>query len=639
MRIINNRVLLGGLLGTALVIAAPPPIRSAEVQKPNLIFVLADDMGYADLNCYGGTGAKTKNIDRLAKEGIRFTQFYVNSPICSPSRTAFTTGQYPARWGITSYLDNRAANKRRGMAQWLDLSAPTLARSLTQAGYLTGHFGKWHMGGGRDVGEAPLPTEYGFSESLTQFEGLGDRVLPLISDQGDLPEHKIGLGVASEKLGRGKVTWVQRSKVTQTFVNGALNFIQKARKAGKPFYINVWPDDVHSPFDPPRELRGDGSKKALYHGVLTNMDAQLGPLFQAISKDPQLRANTLIVFASDNGPEPGAGSAGIFRGNKGTLYEGGIREPFIVWGPKFIAAGKRGAVNKEAVLSGVDLLPSLLAIAGVIPVTPAGDGSDLSATLIGKKTTGRSQPLFWKRPPDRPGNDRNALPDLAVRDGDWKLLVDEDGTGAQLYNLAKDEIESKNLATAYPAITQRLKQAVLAWNQTLPAKKLKEAELSTTRPFTLKNGAHLDREQAPDIVGHGFTLSVKFDIKVEDTLKAKGVLIAQGGVANGYTLFIDDSGQLIFLVRQNKRVHSIAIPNLSGGTHSVLASLAHDGTLTLSLDWQNEVRGKAPGPFSQMPLDGLDVGSDQGGLVGPYPNSNSFTGTIEIANVELQAAR
>ncbi|MCL4148360.1 UNVERIFIED_CONTAM: hypothetical protein GTU68_024630 [Idotea baltica] len=134
-------------------------------------------MGFTDLSCFGGKRTVTQNIDQLASEGIQFTNFYVNSPICSPSRTALTTGQYPQRWRITSFLSNRKANQKRGMAQWLDLKAPVLARELQKSGYATGHFGKWHMGGQRDVGDAPLISEYGFDRSLTNFEGLGPRVL------------------------------------------------------------------------------------------------------------------------------------------------------------------------------------------------------------------------------------------------------------------------------------------------------------------------------------------------------------------------------------------------------------------------------------------------------------------------------
>src|SRR5262249_23742019 len=147
-------------------------------------------------------------------------QFYVASPICSPSRTAFVTGQFPARWRITSYLAERKINIERGMPQWLDPSAPSLARELQKAGYATGHFGKWHMGGQRDVGEAPSITEYGFDQSLTQFEGLGDRILPLLVT----PEKTNRYALGSDQLGRGKITWVDRSKVTGAFVERALEF-------------------------------------------------------------------------------------------------------------------------------------------------------------------------------------------------------------------------------------------------------------------------------------------------------------------------------------------------------------------------------------------------------------------------------
>ena len=227
---------------------------SARAAKPNILFVLIDDMGYGDLTCYGEKRVHTDQIDRIAAQGIRFTQFYVNAPICSPSRTSILTGQYAARWKITSYLDNRAANKSRGMAQWLDPSAPSIAKDLHAGGYATGHFGKWHMGGQRDVGDAPLITDYGFDKSLTTFEGLGDRVLPILDSYDGTPPKKYALG--SDKLGRGNITWVERSKVTTSFVNAAIGFMKEAEKTGQPFYVDVWPDDVHSPFFPPKVLRG-----------------------------------------------------------------------------------------------------------------------------------------------------------------------------------------------------------------------------------------------------------------------------------------------------------------------------------------------------------------------------------------------
>lgn len=158
--------------------------------RPNFVVIFVDDRGWGDPSCFGNREVRTPHMDRLAAEGLRFRQFYVNSPICSPSRAALTTGQYPHRWRILSYLDSRAANERRGMAQWLDPRAPTLARYLHRAGYATGHFGKWHLGGQRDVADAPLITEYGFEETPTQFEGLGPRLLPLYDAHDGRPPRR-----------------------------------------------------------------------------------------------------------------------------------------------------------------------------------------------------------------------------------------------------------------------------------------------------------------------------------------------------------------------------------------------------------------------------------------------------------------
>ncbi|SVE08933.1 uncharacterized protein METZ01_LOCUS461787, partial [marine metagenome] len=208
---------------------------SLAAAQPNIVLVFIDDMGWGDFSCFGNKATRTPHIDRLAKEGIRFEQFYVNSPICSPSRTAISTGQYPQRWRITSYLAHRAINNRRGMAQWLDPKAPMLARALHQAGYATGHFGKWHMGGQRDVAEAPAITEYGFDDSLTNFEGMGPKLLPLTLKPGQDPKKPGRIWGGAVNLGEG-VRWMQRSEITGGFVDEAIPFIKKAVKAKKPFY-------------------------------------------------------------------------------------------------------------------------------------------------------------------------------------------------------------------------------------------------------------------------------------------------------------------------------------------------------------------------------------------------------------------
>jgi uncharacterized sulfatase len=298
----------------ALLLAAIATLLpAAEPERPNIVVVLVDDMGWSDLSCFHGRGVETAAIDRLAAEGLRFTNFYVSSPICSPSRVALTTGQYPHRWRITSYLEHRAGNKRRGMAQWLDPAAPTLPRALQAAGYATGHFGKWHMGGQRDVADAPPIEAYGFDESLTNFEGMGAKLLPLTLVPGAATPGRIW--EQAEMLG-GPVTWMQRSRLTTGFVDAAIRFIDRAAEAGRPFYVNVWPDDVHTPLFPPLDRWAD-TKAGRYRSVLDAMDEQLARLFDRIRDDPRLRTNTIVLLCSDNGPEQGCGSAAPLRGGAG----------------------------------------------------------------------------------------------------------------------------------------------------------------------------------------------------------------------------------------------------------------------------------------------------------------------------------
>jgi uncharacterized sulfatase len=460
-----------GLLGIAWTILTVPvgQLLATEPSRPNIVMVLVDDMGWGDFSCFGNRAAETPHVDRLAAEGIRFSQFYVNAPICSPSRCALTTGQYPQRWRITSYLNNRADNARRGVADWLDPQAPTLARTLQEHGYATGHFGKWHLGGQRDVDDAPAITAYGFVESLTNFEGMGAKLLPLTQPPGQREPGRIWAD--AERLGK-PATWMPRSQITGGYVAAAIAFMDRAARDSQPFYVNLWPDDVHSPFWPPVDKWADG-KRGRYLSVLREMDRQLGELFDRIRESPALRDNTLILVCSDNGPEPGAGSSGPFRGAKTRLYEGGIRSPLVVWGPGLIPHEKQGAHNENSVLAAFDLVPSLLALASVpAPANVTFDGEDVSATLVGRSTAARKAPIFWRRPPDRK-NSPPALaepqPDLAVRDGDWKLLCNYDGSQPELYHLASDRGETTNVADHQPEIVSRLTAAAVKWHQAMPA--------------------------------------------------------------------------------------------------------------------------------------------------------------------------
>ncbi len=433
-------------------------------QSTNILFVFIDDMGYGDLGCYGNPEVRTPHIDLLADEGIRFNQFYVNSPICSPSRTAVITGHYPSRWGITSYISSREQNKSRGIRDYLDLKAPSIGRSFQKAGYYTAHIGKWHLGGGRDVADVPLIEEYGFDESVTQFEGLGERYLATYETLNHLKDSTRGLEKMSADLGRGEVHWEKRENFTRVFVDRTIVAIENARRESKPFYINLWPDDIHTPLEPPASLRGDLSVKSRFLGVMEEMDRQMGRLFKYIRNEPDLANNTLIVFTSDNGPDKNVNKAGDLKGYKTQLYEGGIKEPFIVWWPGVISKDKRGTINKNSVIAGVDLPLTFMQVGSVDP--PKGisyDGENMFDVISGESTRSRWKPLFWIRPPDRPGYDGDNDPDLAIRKGDFKLLMDVDGSNMQLYNISEDPGESSNLATTDPEIADELRQELLHW--------------------------------------------------------------------------------------------------------------------------------------------------------------------------------
>jgi uncharacterized sulfatase len=266
---------------------------------------------------------------------------------------------------------------------------------------------------------------------------------------------------------------MQRSEITGGFVHAAISFIDQAQSANKPFYINLWPDDVHSPFFPPLSRWGE-NKRALYLSVLDAMDEQLGKLFARIRDDASLRENTLIVFCSDNGHEPGAGSSAPLRGAKTWLYEGGIRSPLIAWSPGLMKKSAIGGNNQQSMFGAIDLTRALYAITGTaLPEGHTLDGEDISATLLGQSTQSRQQPLFFRRPPDRPGNDpkwgMGDNPDLAARQGLWKFLINYDGSHAELYHIIDDATESKNLIEQHPEVAQDLKKALLAWNASLPA--------------------------------------------------------------------------------------------------------------------------------------------------------------------------
>lgn len=441
-----------------------------QAQQPNVVFIFIDDMGYGDLSLTGNRDVETRNIDKLAADGLLVEQFYVASPICSPSRVGITTGQFPARHLIHSYLNNRRRNRERGMRDWLDPDAPAIARSFQRAGYATAHVGKWHMGGGRDVFDAPRPQAYGFDESIVTFEGLGERVM-----MGN------GLSQQSEELGRGPIWHAPKHRFTEIWVNRSLDFIRRNQR--KPFYLHLWLNDVHDRHEPSPEMLAkyerfsDNPYVQRFYAVLDEMDRQIGRLVGGID-GLGLGEETLIVLTSDNGPtawpryyeegfDPPGSTAGL-RGRKWSLYEGGIRMPLIARWTGKIAPGQ---VDADSVVGGVDLFPTFNTIANVPSPDADFDGEDRSGVLLGTPSP-RTKPLIWEYGRDatylRPGLEDDQNPNLAIRDGRWKLLINADGSELELYDLEDSTAERDNLADAQPEIARRLSGQLLEWRHSLP---------------------------------------------------------------------------------------------------------------------------------------------------------------------------
>lgn len=438
------------LVAPALRLIGMFAVSAAAAEKPNIILILTDDMGCGDIGCYGGKIAPTPNIDRMARDGTRFTQYYSASPICSPSRAAILTGMFPARWRITSYLQTRKGNRACEQADFLDPKAPSLARTLKGAGYATAHIGKWHLGGGRDVMNAPPFAAYGFDEHVSTYES---------------PEPHADITATNWIWSRHDR--VKRWERSAFFVDKTLDFLRRHTKT--PCFVNLWPDDTHTPWVPD-ENAGKGDSIENLRTVLIEYDRQIGKLLAGL-KELAVDERTLVIFTADNGALPTFGGArsGRFRGSKLSLYEGGIREPFIARWPHRIPAGR---VNSTTVLSAVDLFASLCALADVpLSSDSKSDGEDLSSAFLGKLAA-RTKPLLWEYGRNTnsfafpKGRDRS--PNLAIREQQWKLLVHSDGTAPELYDVIANPEETQNLAMERPAIAKRLTDQVLAWRKSLP---------------------------------------------------------------------------------------------------------------------------------------------------------------------------
>jgi N-acetylgalactosamine-6-sulfatase len=440
----------------ALLLTTLGALRAAETAqstKPNIVFIYADDWGWGDLACHGNTWQKTPNIDRLAREGMSFHQFNVLSPVCSPSRVAATTGQFPARYSFLHALSTPESNRKIGQPDWLDPKAPTVFRALKTAGYCTAHVGKWHMGS--DASEAPQMSAYGVDVSAV-YHGPGPQ------------------------LGKGEVGKYAVKQIEEL-------------KQRQPFYLNVWIPQTHLAIQPSQEsmelFKGLDPQRQAYAAWIYDGDQIVGQVLDALRK-AGLEQNTIVLFSSDNGPagqewksdprpptpEDGnikkgfgiyysVGSTGGLRGRKAYLFEGGVRTPFFVRWPGHVPAN---TTNETTVFTAVDLLPTLCAAAGAdLPKEYRGDGENLLDAWLGKAVA-RTKPIFWKVPAGAPNPRSERWAAFAVRDGEWKLYADNEGKRNELYNVVQDRAETKDVAAQHPERVAKLLASLKNWKATLP---------------------------------------------------------------------------------------------------------------------------------------------------------------------------
>lgn len=444
-------------LQTIALLLSATLLHAEESRPPNIIFIFADDWGWGDLSCHGHPYVKTPNIDRLAKEGTDFHRFTVASGVCSPSRTAVLTGHFPARYNIDGHFAEVAQNQKRNMPDWLNPEAPLLPRLLQQAGYATAHVGKWHLANDM-IPDAPLPSAYGYDD-YGAFNCAGEQ----------LPVHEDA--------------------------RQAIAFMEKCATSRKPFFINLWIHEPHTPFHtvPKYEWRFRHLDRPdqIYASVLAHADDRIGEVLAAIDR-LELTDNTLVIFSSDNGPArsprpvalelmydtaTGAGwgigaARGITAGRKGykaSLFEGGINVPFIARWPGRIAAGR---VDTQSFLSAVDLLPTFCELAGAeLPPAYAPDGVSQVAALMGRSAPARTRPLFWRMAAAWPP--RQEQPDhwagLVVVDRHWKLLTSSAGNHVELYDLESDPFETNDVSGAQPDVVKELLRKLQEWQATLPA--------------------------------------------------------------------------------------------------------------------------------------------------------------------------
>jgi arylsulfatase A-like enzyme len=413
-----------------------PHAARAESNRPNIVVFLADDMGWGDSATYGHKLIQTPNLDKLAAQGVKFTQCYAASGVCSPSRSAILTGRTPYRNGVWRHLSGvHEAHLRTS-----EVTYPKLLKTI---GYETCHVGKWHLNSKPQFNDDkfPQPGDHGYDHWFATHNNAS-------------PSHK-----NPDNFYRiGKPVGELNGYSAQLVAAEALRWLSEVRDESKPFALSIWVHEPHSPIatDPRFSDLYNGHDNSKYMGNITQLDHALGQVMLALDEEG-VSDNTLLIFTSDNGPVARfGGTTGGLRGGKRSDHEGGIRVPCVAHWPGHI---KPGTVSDIPVI-GTDIFPTVLDITGIpIPKDRTIDGVSMLPAFAGKPVE-RKIPLFW-RTHVSPPNDR-----VALRIGDWKLVGNDTLTEFQLYEIQKDWKEERDLAASMPEKTEEMKKRLIeVWKE------------------------------------------------------------------------------------------------------------------------------------------------------------------------------
>ncbi len=627
------------------ILLAFSPGAQAAPRKPNIILIIADDLGYGDIGPFGSKKNRTPGLDRLAAEGARLTSFYA-APVCTPSRAQILTGSYAKRVSLPQVL---------GPAAPIGLSKDetTIAGVLKEQGYATAAIGKWHLGDHPDF----LPTAHGFDSYLG---------LPYSNDMDAGTGRARGAARPPLPLVEGTtvirtVTPQDQKSLTARYTEAALAFIHANKD--QPFFLYLPHTAVHVPLHPGKDFEGR-SANGLYGDWVEEVDWSVGKIADTI-RGLGLGGDTLIVFSSDNGPwltkGGDAGEAGPLRGGKGGTYEGGVRVPTLAWWPGHIPAGR----TISAITANIDLLPTFAGISGgKVPDGRKIDGRSLRPLLLGETDESpRNNHLYFA------GNNLQA-----VRSGPWKLAIarQNEATGKpdvdagkpfcpRLYNLEDDIGETRDLSAEEPGIVAELRKLAAEVDADLgnqgtgpgvrppgrvgdptglwlpghaPSAGELAAHYDTAALAALKPGAAMAAESAPQISNSPFRVKVTV---APSPAEPDGIILAQGGSAAGYALHLA-GGRLHFTVRTGNGGETTVVtaPAPQSGEYMIEAGLAADGTASLSIAGKLAATAKAPRLIPRHPAEDFSLGHDSAAPVGDYGGAGPFAGKISLLEVSVR---